>query len=149
MGAEPFLITATVKTIIAQRLVRRLTESKEKYFLSDAEIKNLAKIVDLDRALNFLKLEKILEPKATWEKVPFYKPVKSAESEDGYAGRVGIHEVLSVTATIRELILKGSSQDEIEAQAKKEGMMTMIEDGIFQAVLGLISLEEIFRVVSE
>ena len=149
MGVEPFLITATVKTIIAQRLVRRLTASKEKYFLSAVEVKNLAKIVDLDRALQFLKMEKILEEKATWEKIPFYKPVKSAESEDGYAGRVGIHEVLSVTPTIREMILKGSSQDEIEIQAKKEGMMTMIEDGVFQAVLGLISLEEIFRVVSE
>ena len=74
---------------------------------------------------------------------------KSAESEDGYSGRIGIHEVLTVTPTIRELILKGSSQDDIEIQAKKEGMMTMLEDGVFQAVLGLISLEEIFRVVSE
>lgn len=149
MGAEPFLITATVKTIIAQRLVRRLTASKEKYFLSPAEMKNLGKIVDLDRALNFLKEEKILSEKDTWDKVPFYKPKKSTESEDGYSGRVGIHEVLMVTQTIREMILKGASQDEIEAQAKKEGMMTMLEDGVFQAVLGLISLEEIFRVVSE
>lgn len=149
MGAEPFLITATVKTIIAQRLVRRLTASKEKYFLSGVEIKNLAKIVDLDRALQFLKTEKIVGDKDTWEKIPFYKPVKSAESEDGYSGRVGIHEVLTVSQIIRELILKGSSQDEIEIQAKKEGMMTMLEDGVFQAVLGLISLEEIFRVVSE
>jgi len=149
MGVEPFLITATVKTIIAQRLVRRLTPNKEKYFLSSAEIKNLEKIVDLDRALGFLRTEKIVGEKDTWEKIPFYKPVKSADSEDGYSGRVGIHEVLDVTQTIREMILKGSSQDEVEIQAKKEGMMTMLEDGVFQAVLGLISLEEIFRVVSE
>ncbi len=149
MGVEPFLITATVKTIIAQRLVRRLTSSKEKYFLSPTEIENLAKIVDLDRALSFLKIEKIVGEKDTWEKIPFYKPVKSAESEDGYSGRVGIHEVLTVSQTIREMILKSSSQDDIEIQAKKEGMMTMLEDGVFQAVLGLISLEEIFRVVSE
>jgi type IV pilus assembly protein PilB len=149
MGVEPFLITATVKTIIAQRLVRRLTANKEKYFLSSSELENLGKIVDLDRTLDFLKVEKILGAKDTWEKVSFYKPIKSAESEDGYAGRVGIHEVLTVTQTIREMILKGSSQDEIEAQAKKEGMLTMLEDGVFQAVLGQISLEEIFRVVSE
>jgi len=55
MGVEPFLITATVKTIIAQRLVRKLTPNKEKYFLSPAEIKNLAKIVDLDRVLGFFE----------------------------------------------------------------------------------------------
>jgi type IV pilus assembly protein PilB len=149
MGVEPFLITATVKTIIAQRLVRRLTANKGKYFLSSAEIKNLEKIVDLDRVLEFLKIENIVGAKDTWEKIPFYKPVKSSEFEDGYSGRIGMHEVLKVTPMIKEMIVKGSSQDEIEIQAKKDGMMTMIEDGVFQAVLGVTSVEEVFRVVSE
>ena len=149
MGVEPFLITATVKTIIAQRLVRKLTPNKEKYFLSSVEIKNLAKIVDLDRVLDFLKTENVIGPKDTWDKVPFYKAVKSSEFEDGYSSRTGMHEVLKVTTTIKEMIVKGSSQDEIEIQAKKEGMMTMIEDGVFQAVLGVTTLEEVFRVVSE
>ncbi|MFA6353786.1 MAG: GspE/PulE family protein [Candidatus Paceibacterota bacterium] len=149
MGVEPFLITATVKTIIAQRLVRKLTSNKEKYFLSSAEIKNLAKIADLDRVFEFLKIENIVNSNSTWDKIPFYKAVKSTEFEDGYSGRVGIHEILKVTTTIREMIIKGSSQDEIEVQAKKEGMMTMIEDGVFKAVLGATTLEEVFRVVSE
>jgi len=149
MGVEPFLITATVKTIIAQRLVRRLTPDKEKYFLSSAEIKNLEKIVDLGRVLGFLKEENIVGAKDTWDKIPFYKPVKSSEFEDGYSGRIGMHEVLKVTPTIKEMIIKGASQDDMEAQAKKEGMMTMIEDGVFQAVLGVTTLEEVFRVVSE
>ena len=149
MGAEPFLIVSTLKTIIGQRLVRRLVSNKEKYFLSADEIKDIAKIVDLDRMLNLLKEENVVAKDATWEKIPFYKAIKSEESEDGYAGRVGIHEVLRMTATIRDLIIKGGSQDEIEVQAKKEGMMTMIEDGIFQAVLGMTSLEEVLRVVSE
>lgn len=149
MGVLPFLIISTVKTIIAQRLVRQLVDSKEKYFLSSDEIKNLAKIVDIDRMLSMLKEEKIIGPKDEWEKVPFYKPVKNNESPDGYKGRIGIHEVLKVTSSIKELIIRGSSQDEIEAQAKKEGMMTILEDGIFKAVLGQTSLEEVFRVVSE
>ncbi|MEK7564163.1 MAG: GspE/PulE family protein [Patescibacteria group bacterium] len=149
MGVEPFLITATIKTVIAQRLVRRVTAIKEKYFLSEAEIKNLAKLVDLDRMLNFLKAENIVGANDTWEKVPFYKATKSAEFEDGYSGRIGMHEVLNVTPSIKEMILNGSSQDIIEAQAKKEGMMTMLEDGVFQAVLGMTTLEEVFRVVSE
>ncbi|HPS21420.1 MAG TPA: GspE/PulE family protein [Candidatus Paceibacterota bacterium] len=149
MGAEPFLIVSTLKTIIGQRLVRRLVANKEKYFLSADEIKDIAKIVDLDRMLNLLKEENIVPKDATWDKIPFYKAKKSEESEDGYAGRVGIHEVLKMTSTIRDLIIKGGSQDEIEAQAKKEGMMTMIEDGIYQAVLGMTSLEEVLRVVSE
>ncbi len=149
MGVEPFLIVSTVKTIIAQRLVRRLTEEKEKYFLSEGESKELQKIVNLDRVLKFLKDEKIVDEKATWDKIPFYKPKESKEFADGYHGRVGIHEVLEVSTTIREMILKGSTTDEIEEQAKKDGMMTMLEDGIFLAVQGITSTEEVLRVVSE
>ena len=149
MGVQPFLIISTVKTIIAQRLVRKIVSSKETYFLSDAEIVNLAKLIDLDRVLNFLKKENIVDPSAEWKKIPFYKAVKNDESEDGYSGRKGIHEVLKLSSAIKELIAKGASQDEIEMQAKKEGMMTMLEDGIFQAVLGVTTLEEVLRVVSE
>ncbi len=149
MGAEPFLLVSTLKTIIGQRLVRRLCESKEKYFLSEAEMAQLAKLIDLDRMLGFLKAEKVVAPDAEWKDIPFYKAVKSEESEDGYKGRVSIHEVLKVSATIREMILKGSSTDELEKQAKIEGMMTMLEDGIFMAVQGMTTTEEVLRVVSE
>jgi len=149
MGVEPFLIVSTVKTIIAQRLVRKLTDAKEKYFLSDAEEAALRKIVDLDRMLTFLKEEKVVDASATWKTIPFYKARKSEESEDGYKGRVGIHEVLAISGGIKELILKGASQDAIEKQAKEEGMMTMIEDGIFLAIGGMTTTEEVLRVVSE
>lgn len=149
MGVEPFLIISTVKTIIAQRLVRTLTQNKEKYFLSSAEIKNLAKFVDLNRMLTILRNEKIISDKDSWEKIPFYKAVRSSDSEDGYSGRIGIHEILKVTSSIKEMIIRGNSQDEIEDQAKKEGMMTMIEDGVFKSVSGQTTLEEVLRVVSE
>ena len=149
MGAEPFLIVSTVKTIIAQRLVRRLTSVKEKYFLEKEEISALAKIVDLDRMMVFLKEEGAVPKDAKWETIPFYKTKSSEESESGYSGRLGIHEVMAVTPTIKELILKGASEDVIEEQAKKEGMMTMIEDGLYMAVQGLTTTEEVLRVVSE
>ena len=70
-------------------------------------------------------------------------------SEDGYKGRIGIHEALKISTTIKEIILRGGSSDEIETQAKKEGMMTMIEDGIFQAIQGQTTIDEVLRVVSE
>lgn len=149
MGVEPFLIVSTVKTVIAQRLVRVLAEGKEKYFLDDTEMKALEKVLDLNRVLNFLKEEKIVAPDATWDKIPFYKPKASEEAKDGYKGRLGIHEVLKVTSTIKEMILKGSSTDDLEERAKQEGMMTMLEDGIFLAVKGMTSTEEVLRVVSE
>jgi len=149
MGVESFLMVSTVKTIIAQRLVRRLTESKEKYFPSEAELKQLAKLINLDRVLSVLKEEKIVPEGATWDKIPFYKPVSTDEFKDGYHGRVGIHEVLEVSSSIKEMMMKDATSDELEEQARKEGMMTMIEDGIFLAVQGITSTEEVLRVVSE
>ena len=149
MKIEPFLLVSTINVIIAQRLIRKLCESKEKYFLTKAEIATLAKSVDLERVLLALKEEKIVDKSATWEKIPFYKPKATSESEDGYSGRIGIHEILKVTATIRELVMKGSTSDQIEDQAKKEGMLTMIEDGIFKAVMGVTTIEEVLRVISE
>lgn len=149
MGVEPFLIVSTVKTVIAQRLVRRLANEKEQYFLSEGETESLSKIADMDRVLKFLKEENLVKKDATWETIPFYKPKASSETPDGYKGRVGIHEVLEVSSSIRELILKGSSTDDIEKRAKEEGMMTMLEDGLFLAAQGITSTEEVLRVVSE
>lgn len=149
MGAEAFLLVSTLKTVISQRLIRRLTNKREQYFLNEAEMHALKKIVDMDRVLKILKDEKVVAPDATWDKIPLYRAVPNEESPDGYKGRVGIHEVLRVSPRIKELILKGSSADEIEKVAKEEGMMTMLEDGIFLAVSGLTTTEEVLRVVSE
>ncbi|HAE36975.1 TPA: hypothetical protein DCX66_01420 [Candidatus Nomurabacteria bacterium] len=149
MGVEPFLIVSTVKTVIAQRLVRKLSEEKEKYFLSEVELKALGKVVNLDIVLETLKKEKIVKEDAKWPDIPFYKPKPNKDSPDGYKGRVGIHEVLEVSSTIKELILKNSSTDDLEKTAKKEGMMTMLEDGIFLVASGVTSTEEVLRVVSE
>ena len=59
-------------------------------------------------------------------------PAQAGE-DDGYSGRIGIHEVLTMNRTIKELIMKGGTSDEIETQARKEGMLTMIEDGILKS----------------
>ena len=149
MGVEPFLMVSTVKTIIAQRLVRKLCTVREKYFMGDLELKNLAKLIDLDRLLEVLQQEKVIGPKDNWKTIPFFRAKKSDECEDGYSGRVGIHEVLQMTSTLRDMVLAGKPHSEIEKQAKSEGMLTMIEDGIFKAVLGITSIEEVLRVVSE
>ncbi len=149
MGVEPFLIVSTAKVIVAQRLVRRLTNAKEQYFLSDGELKALGDVVDLEHTRTFLEAEKLIKPGTPWKEIPFYKPTKNEESEDGYKGRVGIHEALKISPAIKEIILRGGSADEVEAQGKKEGMMTMIEDGIFQAIQGNTTIDEVLRVVSE
>lgn len=149
MKIEPFLLVSTINVIIGQRLIRQLTNNREKYILTAAERTQLEKTVNLTRVLKFLKEEKIVKPNADWDSIPFYRPKKSDESDDGFKGRVGIHEVMKVTATIRELIMQGKTSRELEEQAKKEGMITMIEDGIFKAAQGLTTVEEVLRVVSE
>jgi type IV pilus assembly protein PilB len=57
--------------------------------------------------------------------------------------------VLHVSPTLKELVMSQATSDQIEAEAKKEGMLTMVEDGIYKAALGLTTIEEVLRVISE
>lgn len=149
MGAEPFLIISTVKVVIAQRLVRKLAAKKESYIPGETEIKELARIVDLDRMLELLKKENIIDKSAKWGDFPFYRAIKSEDSEDGYSGRLGIHEVLKMSSGIKELVLAHASEEKIQDMAKAEGMMSMIEDGIMYVAQGVTTMDEVLRVVSE
>ncbi len=149
MKAEPFLISSTINVIIAQRLVRRLCREKEKYNLKDLELKNLAKYCDLKRVEKILKDEKLIKKSQTLNDVIFFKPKPSEECQEGYSGRIGIYEVLPVTESIKELIVKQASSDQIESQAIREGMRTMVEDGFIKAVQGITSIEEVLRVITE
>lgn len=148
MKVEPFLMVSTLYLVIAQRLVRHLTKDKEQYLLSKDELAALSERVDLDHVLDALKGENIVEKGAVWAKIPFYK-LKKTETHDGFSGRVGIYETLLVTTTIKDLIMHGATTDVINEQARKEGMLTMIEDGIFKAVQGETTIEEVLRVISE
>ena len=149
MGGEPFLIISTVNVIVAQRLVRRLCGTKEKYFLTKSETEALGRKANLDRVLKTLAEEGIITKDTDWGHVPFYKPKPSTECEDGYKGRIGIHEVLHMSSAIRDLVITRAPAEKIEEQSRKEGMLTMLEDGIFKAAHGLTTIEEVFRVVSE
>ncbi len=149
MKVETFLLVSTINVILGQRLVRKLTKFKEKYLLSKSELTSLAKIVDLDKVLKALKEENMVGKKDDWNNIYFYKAKESPDSKDGYSGRLGIHEVLKMTQTIKDLVMKGATSEEIEIQAKKEGMLSMIEDGIFKCVTGMTTIEEVLRVVSE
>lgn len=147
MKVESFLLVSTLDIVIGQRLVRRLTDSKQQYKLSKDEFSELSKIVDLDRVLKTLKDEKIIKPGDGWDKISFWKPM--GDDDASFKGRVGIHEVLKMSNGIKDLIMKNATSAEIEALAKKEGMLTMLEDGIFKCVQGLTTIEEVLRVVSE
>jgi type IV pilus assembly protein PilB len=149
MGVEPFLLVSTLRVIVGQRLVRRLTDTKETYTLDATERAKITSPAEFDIAFKALQEEKIVKKGTTLDELPFYRPVSSPENEDGYKSRIGIHEILAISPAIREVILHKSTTDAIEEQAKKEGMLTMLEDGLYKAARGITSLEEVLRAITE
>lgn len=155
MGAEPFLIASTVNVIIAQRLVRRLCpECRAEYKLEKKEVESLAKSYDIESVFAYLKKapesKKFVENAKSWEEVSFYKPVGCDQcGGEGYRGRNGIYEVLAMDTNIRKLVTQAATTEEIEAEARKTGMATMVEDGFSKIVQGTTSLEEVMRATKE
>ena len=105
--------------------------------------------MDLERVLGFLKEEKVVDPEMTPEKMIWAKPKKSQQCPDGYKSRIGIHEVLEMSTTVRELVMKNATSDDIERQAQAEGMRTMLEEGFIRAAQRVTTIEEVLRVTSE
>ncbi len=155
MGAEPFLIASTVNVIIAQRLVRRLCpECRAEYKLEKKEIELLGKSYNLDAVFEYLKKapesKKFVEAAKSWEEVSFYKAVGCDQcGGEGYRGRNGIYEVLAMDTNIRKLVTQAATTEEIETEARKTGMATMVEDGFSKIVQGVTSLEEVMRATKE
>ncbi|MBP9750187.1 MAG: type II/IV secretion system protein [Candidatus Pacebacteria bacterium] len=149
MGTEPFLLTSTLRVVIGQRLVRRLGPNREAYRLSKTQIADLKEFIDVDAVLRALAFENILKPNTPIEEVDFFTPKPTEELPDGYKGRLVICEVLLVSSAIQEMILAKASSEKIERQARKEGMLSMAEDGLFKAAQGSTTIEEVLRVVRE
>jgi len=149
MKVEPFLIASTVNAIIAQRLVRTPCAEKETYVMNDAERTALGKVAGIEQIIKILRSEKTIGPYEGMDKVFWTRARPSQECKDGYKGRIGIHEVMEVSDSIKELIIKNASADEIEKVARTQGMVTMLEDGILKSAQGITTIEEILRVTSE
>lgn len=130
MGVEPFLISSSLIAIVAQRLVRKLCpKCREAYRPSDALISGLG-----------ISANKIKGPS-------FYR-AKGCEHclDTGYIGMIGICEILIMSQSIRDMILKKARESDIKLIAIKEGMKTLRENGLLKVLEGVTSLEEILRV---
>ncbi|MBI5405601.1 type II/IV secretion system protein [Candidatus Kaiserbacteria bacterium] len=149
MGVEPFLLASTIRVIVGQRLVRRLCEGKEAYAMDKAMRAKIAADEEFATVFRVLQEEKLVKKGSAIDDISFYRPVPSVECEDGYKSRIGIHEVLAVSPTIREIMLHTSTSDALEEQARKEGMLTMFEDGLYKAARGITSIEEVLRAITE
>jgi len=133
LGVEPFLIASSLSAIMGQRLVRKLCpDCREAYTPDPSMLKKLG-----------------LPP----EKVPaLYRPPKEeAPCETcggiGYYGRIGVYELLVLNDRIRDLLRENPVLSSIKAEARKNGMLYLREEGLRLVVKGETSLEELVRVV--
>jgi type IV pilus assembly protein PilB len=149
MGVEPFLLASTIRVIVGQRLVRKLIDTREPYKIDAAARKTIATDADFNVAFKALQDEKIINKGTSLDDIDFYRPVASAENEEGYKSRIGIHEVFAISPALRDIMLHASTSDALEEQAKKEGMLTMLQDGLYKSARGITSLEEVLRTVTE
>lgn len=156
MGIEPFLIASTVRTVIGQRLVRRVAENDRVPYQSSASeagaiLENIggflpktpeeAAAVSQDFGYGNL-------PLTGQNAYTLYKGKDSPETPGGYKGRMGLYEVFEVNEAVQQLILKRATSSEIQRAAQESGMVTMRQDGYFKALAGYTTIDEINRVAA-
>ncbi|HLZ14399.1 MAG TPA: ATPase, T2SS/T4P/T4SS family, partial [Candidatus Saccharimonadales bacterium] len=155
MGIEPFLIASTVRTVIGQRLVRRIGANSETYESNKVETEAIHATVGHLLPKTQEEVAKFAEdlgyktlPLQGQSAYTLTKGKDSPEAPGGYKGRMGIYEVFSITEQIQDLILKRATSAEIQKVAQAQGMVTMREDGYLKALAGYTTLTEINRVAS-
>jgi type IV pilus assembly protein PilB len=131
MGVEPFLTVSAINCVVAQRLARRLCkECKEAYVPEEAA------------------LERIGFPFEPGKPPTLYRAVGCKRcGMIGYKGRMGIHEVLTMTEPLERLAVEHASADDLARQAIEDGMIPLKQDGFAKVAAGLTSLEEILRII--
>jgi general secretion pathway protein E len=133
MGVEDYLLTSTVNGILAQRLVRRLEPTNAEAYEALPEV------------IEEFGLHRFTDERP----IRLFKPRASALTPTGYLGRTTIMEFLVMTDPLRRLVMQHADMGVIEAEARKEGMRTMYEDGLAKAVAGITTIEEVLRVCQE
>jgi len=139
LGVEPFLIASTVNTIIAQRLVRKICEKCR-----------FSEVIPLPDIQKLLPSDIVAQTFPQSGDIRLYKGKGCAICHStGYQGRIALFEVLEISETIKKLITDQADATTIYKEAQKEGMQTMLRDGIEKVIAGVTTLEEIVRVTKE
>lgn len=138
MGVEPFLVASTINVVVAQRLVRKICE--------DCRYSHTVTKKELMAHFSEADIDKHYIPVGDKQEIRLYKGKGCPNCHfSGYNGRLGIFEVFEVTKTINELIAQKKDADEIRAQAIKENMTTMLDDGLDKITRGMTTIEEVLR----
>lgn len=152
MGVPPFLVAYTANIIIAQRLVRKICQFCKKDYKLDAKA-----TAELGRAFDIRKIIPLFRTNGALGKndkslqhLSFYQGAGCRRcGETGYKGRMGIYEILEVTPAIIKMINNRASATELKEAARTAGMITILEDGLIKAKMGITTISEILRVTKE
>ncbi len=144
MGVRPFLIPSTLKVIISQRLIRILCQKCKKKTSPNSKTEHYILEVIKTLPAQIKKEAKISEP------IYIYEAKGCDECNfKGYQGRMGLFEVLPINQEIIDIILKNPAESLILKAGQKQGMLTMLQEGILKVLDGQTTLEEITRVTQE
>src|SRR3989339_743503 len=152
MEVESFLVASTLNAVIAPRLVRKIClNCIESYHLTKEEMRSLSKELDLEEMLNRFKQLEVVENKVkSFGELTFYRGKGcSLCNGSGYSKRMGVLEILENTEKVRDLIVRNSSSSDLQKVAMQEGMVTIFEDGMQKALLGVTTIEEVLRIKKE
>lgn len=152
LGAPPFLIAQTINLISAQRLVRRICPHCTQNYVVSAELAaQLETQFNMPAILETMKREGLLtETKIKLEGLRFATGAGCAQcGNEGYRGRLAIHEILEVTPEISSLVYAHATTAKLQEVAKAQGMLTLVEDAFIKAKQGLTTIDEILRVTKE
>jgi len=140
LGAEPFLVASVLTATVGQRILRRTCNNCKVSYHPTKEIEDSVRKT----------LGPLIPSKFANEPLTFYKGQGCDEcGQSGYFGRIGIFEVILANPQISQLILKSATAEEIAREAKKNGTISMIEDGFLKVLSGITTVEEVLRVAQE
>ncbi|MDH4263793.1 MAG: type II secretion system ATPase GspE [Spirochaetia bacterium] len=139
MGIEPYLITATVRGVMAQRLLRVLCQK--------CRVKVKANAAHLKEISKYMEKPVSRKSKTKVEAIQIYEVGGCKECMNtGYKGRIGIYELMIIDEKMRSVILKNPSLDDVRNLAIKNGMKTLRESAILKVLSGITTMSEALRI---
>ncbi|TRZ65006.1 MAG: type II/IV secretion system protein [Spirochaetia bacterium] len=142
MGVEPFLLPASLNLVVAQRLIPRLCGECHKPEPASEKIQEIIKKETENIPKDLMK-----DFKQPYE---IYRPVSCPACKGkGFIGRMALFEILKMTPELQDIVNSNPTERKILEEAKRQGMITLRQDGILKALKGLVSMESVLRETTE
>jgi type IV pilus assembly protein PilB len=143
LGVQPFLLPSTLNLMMAQRLVRQLCPDCKKAKTAQGEEERI-----IEEAISTM-------PAEVREGLPYKKPYTIYEpvgcdtcQHKGTLGRIGVHEILKMTPELEKIILTKISESDLAQEARRQGMLTMRQEGVLKVLEGTVALQEVLQETS-